>query len=672
MDKKLAQKKITQLSDELEAHNYRYYVLAEPTVSDKEYDDLLKALIDLEQQFPELVSPASPSQRVGVKMEATAETVTHAVKMYSLDNTYSIEELREWHNRVLKGLSGDAIEYAVELKVDGVSVALTYNNGVLAVGATRGDGHNGEDITHNVKTINSIPLKLKKKSGVPLPENLEVRGEIFMDKSDFEALNDQRRDEGLSVFANARNATSGSVKLLDSRETARRNLKCFIHSFGRIDDDKLFETQSEFLKTSASWGFYVDPRSQVCPDFDAVVAYCQKHQESREDIPYEVDGVVIKVNSLSQQQSLGHTLKSPRWAVAYKFPAQQVTTRVNAITVQVGRTGVLTPVAELEPVPCAGVMIARATLHNFEEVQRLGVNAGDRVLVERAGDVIPKIIKVVEHSVTGLKKTFKVPRQCPECGSTIVREKDGEVAYRCINPSCPKVMERGLLHFASRGAMDIEGMGEAVVVQLLEKGLVRDLADIYGLTREDLLTLDLFKDKKADKLIAAIKSSQQQPLSRFLFGLGIAHVGQKAAGTLAAEFKALKEIQKASAEDLEALPEIGGVIAKSVETFFKLKSTRELMRKFMKAGLNPVEMVEEPLGDSLAHKRFVFTGELETMSRRDAAALAKRLGGKVSSSVSGKTDYVVVGRDPGSKFQTAQKLGVQILTEQQFKEMIDG
>ncbi|MBI5024427.1 MAG: NAD-dependent DNA ligase LigA [Candidatus Omnitrophica bacterium] len=679
MDKEKAQKEITRLSHEIEGHNYRYYILDEPSVSDKEYDELLRELIKLEEQFPDLESPDSPSQRVGAKIPSGTATVTHRVKMYSLDNTYSMDELQEWHERVVKGLPGQKVEYVVELKIDGVSASLTYVRGRFTLGATRGDGVTGEDVTHNLKTVRSIPLKLMEKEGEYLPEVLEVRGEVYMNLKDFAALNKERKKNGEPIFANPRNATSGSVKLLDSRITAQRNLSCFIHSFGVLEGTASFKTQWEFLTAIPDWGLRVNGERRLCGTIDDVVACCQEYQRKRDTIPYEIDGVVIKVNSLKQQEQLGFTLKSPRWAVAYKFPARQVTTTVKDITVQVGRTGILTPVAELEPVECGGVTIARSTLHNFDEIKRLGVKKGDRVLVERAGDVIPKIVKVVEppgkssglaRSKSG-QKALKVPAKCPSCGGAVAKEAEKDVAYRCVNPLCPEQIERGLLHFASRGAMDIEGLGESVIHQLCEKGLVKDFADIYFLKPKDLLELELFAEKKAENLLKAIEGSKKRPLSRFLFGLGILNVGEKVALILARRFGSLGKLLKAKSEDLEGARGIGGVIAVSIVQFFKQPATLTLIAKFKIAGVNFVEPVTSKRSGKLQGKKFVFTGELTLMTRGQAGARVQEMGADVIASVSAATDFVVAGENPGSKYQKAVNLGVKILNEKQFQEMIN-
>ena len=679
MEKEKAQKEIARLSREIEEHNHRYYVLDEPTISDKEYDELLRKLIKLEERFPGLKSPDSPSQRVGAKIPSSTAPVLHRVKMYSLDNTYSMDELKDWHERVVKGLPGQKVEYVAELKIDGVSASLTYVHGRFTLGATRGDGVTGEDVTHSLKTVRSIPLTLMEENGEHLPEVLEVRGEVYMNLKDFAALNNERKKNGEPIFANPRNATSGSVKLLDSRITAQRNLNCFIHSLGVLsqhtegvlEGTAPFKTQWEFLTAVPDWGLRVNSQNKLCGTIDAVMAYCREYQQKRDTIPYEIDGVVIKVNSLKQQEQLGFTLKSPRWAVAYKFPARQVTTKVRDITIQVGRTGILTPVAELEPVECGGVTISRSTLHNFDEIKRLGVKKGDRVLVERAGDVIPKVVKVVEPSAKSGQKALKVPTRCPSCGGAVAKEAEKDVAYRCVNPLCPAQIERGLLHFASRGAMDIEGLGESIVHQLCDKGLVKDFADIYFLKPKDLLGLELFADKKAENLLKAIENSKTRPLSRFLFGLGVLNVGEKAALVLAQRFGSLEKLMNARGEDIEGIRGIGTVIALSLAKFFKQPATHKLMAKFKKAGVNFVEPVTSKRSGKLQGKKFVFTGELTSMTRAQAGARVQELGAEVVSSVSAVTDFVVAGGNPGSKHQKALQLGVKILNEKQFQEMIN-
>ncbi len=669
MDKKQAALEIAKLTCEINAHNERYYNLSAPTVSDSEYDALLKKLITLEEKFPLLKDPDSPTQRVGAVLSAAGQKVEHRTKMLSLDNTYSIEDLNDWFGRVAKGLKDETFEFVVELKIDGVSASLSYENGRFVLGATRGDGVTGEQVTANLKTVRSIPLKLRCEPGQSLPKLLEVRGEIYINRKEFLQINEQRQKQGEEVFVNARNLTSGSLKLLDSRQTAMRHLECFVHSFGTVRGSVSVETQWEFLSLVKEYGFMVNPESRLCKNSNEVIAFCQKWQEARDTLPYEVDGIVIKVNRLSQQQKLGTTLKSPRWAVAFKFPARQATTIILAIDVQVGRTGVLTPVAKLMPVECGGVTISNATLHNFEEIARLGVGVGDRVLIERAGDVIPKIVKVVEPGQRH-GKDFTAPKVCPACGGEVVKINFEDVAYRCINASCPKQLERSILHFASRKAMDIEGMGETLVKQLLDKGWVKNFADIYSLKKEQLIELELFKEKKAENVLAQIAKSKTQSLSRLLYALGIDNIGEKAAFVIAQRFGEMKNLFDASQEQIDDIPEVGEVMAQSVYRFLHQPSTTKLLDSLKKAGLNMKETTIKPAG-RLSGKKFVFTGELEGLSRLKAAEMVKDLGAKVVDSVSAKTDYLVAGDNPGSKYQKAVNLGVKILDLQQFRELLN-
>ena len=660
MNETQAKKEIHSLIKAIEKHNHQYYVLNDPLIADEEYDRLLKRLMALEEAYPKLKSPSSPSERVGAKVQGNLPTVKHTLSMTSLDNTYSLDELKAWYERVVKGLEGVRPAMTAELKIDGLSCAITYRHGQLALAATRGDGDTGEDVTHNAKTIHDIPLSLKGKA----PDLLEVRGEVYMDKKDFNALNMQRKDNGEVLFANPRNAAAGSLKLLDARLTARRRLRFFVHSPGVLPKEGAPQTQWEFLQQARHDGFVINAHSRLCRNLDEVIAFCEEYAQRRGEIDFDIDGVVVKVNDFSLQAQLGATLKSPRWAVAFKFPAYQATTTVNEIVVQVGRTGVLTPVALLEPVACAGVMISRATLHNFDEISRLGVNAGDRVLLERAGDVIPKIVKVVEKHAT---HAFAVPQVCPSCQGPIQKEDEADVAYRCLNPSCPKQLERLLLHFAGRGAMDIEGLGESVVEELLAKGLVKNLADIYFLTKEQLLTLELFADKKADNLLKAIIQSKQRPLSKFIYGLGIANIGIKAAVNLAGHFGSLDGIINATSDELQAIDEVGPVMAESVVWYFQLPQVKQLLARFKEAGLNLAEPERPANGQRLAGKKFLFTGELQGMSREQAGRMVEDQGGRVISAVSKNLDYLVVGESPGSKLAKANKLGVTVLNQKEFE-----
>ena len=662
-----ARKEIEKLREEIRHHDYQYYVLDSPEITDREYDLLLKRLLNLEKQHPEFASPDSPTQRVGGEPVPGFKTVPHKQKMFSLDNTYTFDEIKDWQERVRKGLgSKEKIEYVAELKMDGVSVNLTYEKGVLAIGALRGDGEVGEDVTSNVKTIRAIPLRLL---GQDHPAHVEIRGEAFMSRKDFQMINKEREEKDDPLFANPRNATAGTLKILDPQIVAKRRLLFFAHSLGEFSG-KEFSSQKDFLDKVKSWGVPVNPHTQLCSHIDEVIKYCRHGQEKRDNLDYEIDGIVVKVNVLDQQRKLGFTLKGPRWAIAYKFPAHQATTKVKNITVSVGRTGVITPVAELEPVECAGVTISNATLHNFDEIERLGVRIGDRVVLERAGDVIPKVVRVVTSARTGKEKKFQVPKQCLSCGGKVIKEKEEEVAYRCINPSCPAQIEKRLIHFASRTAMDIEGMGEAVVLQLVEKNMVKDFADIYALKKEDFLRLELFKDKKAQNLTDGIQASKKRPLSRLLYAFGIRHVGEKVAEVLAKRYNTLDNLMKVSREDLSSIYEIGEVIANSVYDFFRQKETLKIVEKLKKAGVNTEEPKQEKIVSALSGKAFVFTGELESFTRSEAQRRLKELGAEASSRVTKKTDYCVVGKNLGSKFDKAKKLNIPMITESEFKKLI--
>lgn len=658
------EKKIKQLRKRIRRHDYLYYVLSQPEIADKEYDDLMRALKELEDRHPQYKTEDSPTARLSGGILEGFKTVKHRQKMLSLDNTYSFEELRDWDERLAKGLpAAEKIEYVVEPKIDGLSANLTYKKGRLAIGATRGDGETGEDVTQNIKTIRAIPLVLL---GNHVPDYIEIRGEVYMDKREFMLLNKERESSGEVIFANTRNAASGSLKVLDSSIVAKRKLSFFAHSLGECKGIDIF-SQWEFLQNLKGWGMRVNPGSRIFKNLDEVISYCQKWQEKREELDYDIDGMVIKVNSFFQQKQLGFTLKSPRWAVACKFPARQATTEVLKISVNVGRTGVITPVAELKPVECAGVIIQHATLHNFEEMERLKIKEGDRVLIERAGDVIPKVVKVVESRG---KKIFPVPKTCPACNGKVIKEKVGDVAYRCINSSCPAQLERGMLHFASREAMDIEGMGESVVSQLVKLGLVRNFSDIYKLKAQDLLRLELFKDKKINNLLSAIEKSKIQPLSRLIYALGIRHVGEKAAHVLAQRFKSMENLSKAGYADLDSIYEVGPALAQSAVDYFSLDSTKELIDDLRQAGLNLKEEEPKFKVSALTGKNIVFTGELARFRRSQAEELARSAGGNPSSSISKNTDFVVAGEKPGSKLDKAKKLGVKVISEKEFSRLI--
>ncbi|MDD4898990.1 MAG: NAD-dependent DNA ligase LigA [Candidatus Omnitrophica bacterium] len=659
-----AKKKIDNLREKIIRNDYLYYVLSSPKISDKEYDDLMRSLRGLEEKYPQYKSSDSPTQRVSGAILEGFKTVKHRQKMLSLDNTYSFEELSEWQGRVHRGLGERAkVEYVAELKIDGLSANLTYQKGKFKVGSTRGDGETGEDVTQNLKTIRAVPLNLL---GSDTPELIEVRGEVYMEKKAFYELNRQRENEGEPLFANPRNAASGSLKLLDTSIVAKRRLNFFAHSLGEYKGKEIL-THWDFLQKLQKWGIRIIPNSKLCASLEEAISYCKHWQEKRDGVNFDIDGIVIKVNSITQQRMLGETLKSPRWAVAYKFPARQATTTVLKINLNVGRTGVITPTAQLEPVECAGVIIRHATLHNFDEIRRLHIKEGDRVLIERAGDVIPKVVKVVEGKG---KKEFVIPKACPVCSGKVVKEKEEDVAYRCINPLCAAQLERGLLHFASRGAMDIEGMGEAVVNQLVSLKLVHSFADIYKLKKADLLELELFKDKKADNLVEAIEKSKQQPLFRLIFALGIRHIGEKSAFLLVRHFQNIEAIAGAKREDFDEIYEIGPVMAESVVDYFSQPQTKRLIEEFKQAGLRLKEETRQLKSTPLTGKTIVFTGELKAFSRLQAEELVRQLGGNSSSGVSKATDFVVAGENPGSKYDKALKLGVKVIDEKEFSRLI--
>ena len=657
-------KRIERLREEIRRHDYRYYVLSQPEISDAEYDQILRELKSLEEQAPHLVTPDSPTQRVGGIPDQAFRPVRHSTAMLSLDNAFTEEELLAWHQRVVKGLPGLKPTYTVELKIDGVSLALTYAGGRLVQAATRGDGTIGEEVTANAKTIRAIPLKLQGSA----PARLEVRGEVYMAIGEFRRYNDRASRHGEETFANPRNAAAGSLRQKDPGVTAGRPLRFFVHSYGTVEGMRL-STHWEFLQACKRLGLPVNEHASRCASFEEVRRDCKRLEQLRERLGYEADGVVIKVNELSFQERLGMTMRSPRWAIAYKFAAHQATTQVLGVEHSVGRTGVVTPVASLKPVSCGGVTISSATLHNYDEVDRLGVKVGDWVLIQRAGDVIPKVAKVIESRRSGKERAIKPPTKCPACGGTIAKEKEEEVAYRCLNPSCPAQLERSILHFGSRTAMDIEGLGEVAVEQLVGRRLIRDAADLYHLREQDLLGLELLAEKKAEKLLQAIDASRTRGLARLLYALGIRHVGEKAARDLAEQFSSMDKLLHAEETQLEQIPGIGPVVAREAVQFFRQPQTKALIKQLEAAGVKMTEAVHT--GSRLLDKMaFVFTGELSRMSRSQAEALVRQLGGQASSSVSRLTDYVVAGDSPGSKLEKAKKLGVKIIEEAEFTKLI--
>ena len=661
--------RVQRLRKEIEYHNYRYYVLNDPVISDPEYDALMRELEELERQYPELITPNSPTQRVGAPPLEEFGTVEHTIPMLSLANAFNEEEVLEFDRRVKRFLGTDQdVEYTAEPKMDGVAVEVVYERGELVVGSTRGDGYRGEDITQNIRTIRTIPLFLMEDEE-PVPERLAVRGEVYMEIEDFKRLNREREERGEAPFANPRNAAAGSLRQLDPSITARRPLNIFFYGIGEVVGRE-FESQWEVLQTLPKWGLRVNPLVELCPDIQRAVQYYRRILDLKDELPYEMDGVVLKVNSFELQRRLGEVSRSPRWAVAFKFPAEEATTRVLDIVVQVGRTGVLTPVALLEPVQVGGVEVKRATLHNMDEIERKDVRIGDTVLVHRAGEVIPEIIKVIKEKRTGKERKFQMPDRCPVCGSQVVRFP-GEVAYRCIGISCPAQLKGRIRHFASRRAMDIDGLGEKLIDQLVEKGLVKDLADIYYLRKEQLVDLERMAEKSAQNLLDAIEKSKDTTLARFLYALGIRHVGEHLAQVLAEHLGSLERFFMVDRDELLQIPEVGPEVAESVVRFFKDEGNRRVIEKMLRAGVRVEEPTEAAEAERpLEGKVFVFTGALEGMTREDAKRLVEQLGGRTASSVSRRVDYVVVGKDPGSKYGRARELGLTIIDEEEFKRLV--
>ncbi len=660
-------KKINKLRDSINYHNYRYYVLDQPEISDAEYDLLMQELIDLEEKYPRFITPDSPTQRVGAPPLEKFETVTHSIPMLSLENAFNEQEAREFDERVKRFLKTEkSIEYVVEPKVDGVAVELVYEDGKFTVGSTRGDGYIGEDVTQNLKTVRSIPLTLLQRVA-PAPSRLEVRGEVYIGIKAFKELNEKRMKDGLSLFANPRNAAAGSLRQLDSKITAERPLDIFCYGVG-LAVGRTFKTHFEILDTLAKWGFKVNPHIRRCAGIDEAIEHYNRIEEIHHDLPYEMDGTVIKVNSLSLQDRLGAKTKSPRWALAYKFKAVQATTRIIDIKVQVGRTGALTPVAVMEPVVVGGVEVSRATLHNPDEIKKKDVRIGDTVLVQRAGDVIPEVVMPIPSKRRGGERLFKMPKNCPVCNTPVERPQD-EVIPRCPNPRCPAKMKESIIHFASKGAMDIDGMGEKLVNQLVDKRLVKDASDLYYLTLDQLANLDRMAEKSAQNIIGAIEGSKKTTLTRFLYALGIRHVGEHIAQVLADNFRGLNGIKEAKEEELTNIEEIGPEMATSIVSFFRDENNLRIIKRILSSGVR-FEEKREAIKPGLSGKTFVFTGALESFARDEVKRMVQELGGLIGSSVSRKTDFVVVGKEPGSKFQKAKALGIKILSEDEFKKLM--
>jgi DNA ligase (NAD+) len=655
------QQKIEDLREKIRHHEYLYYVLDAPEVSDAEFDRMMRELKSFEAAHPELITPDSPTQRVGGKPREGFVKVPHSSPMLSLDNALGEDELRDFDRRVRSGLGDEKFAYVAELKMDGLSLAVHYKHGGIALAVTRGDGVIGEDVTENAKTIRSIPLRLKSDHG-----DWEVRGEVVLTRRSFEKANAERATAGLSLFANPRNAAAGALRVLDPTVTASRQLDFF--SYFLFQDGKpALASQWKALDKLEAMGFKVNPRRKRCADIEELVAFCSEWEEKRESLPYEIDGVVAKVDLVDQQNRLGWTAKAPRWAIAYKFAARQEETVVEGIEVQVGRTGALTPVAHLKAVNVGGVTVRNATLHNEDEIQRLGLKIGDSVLVERSGDVIPKVVRVVKEGEH--RQAFKMPKHCPVCGGDIVRV-EGEAASRCINTNCPARLRESILHWAARGVMDIDGMGDALVNQLVDQGLVKNVADIYKLSADQLTELERMGTKSAEKLIANIDASRRAPLPRILNGLGIPFVGERTAQFLADEFCDLDKIAEASEDELQKAEEVGPKVAKSIHRFFRESHNRSLVERLRKEGFKFSHERQRKSGGPLAGLTFVLTGTLPTLTREEAKAKIEAASGKVAGSVSRKTDYVVAGEEAGSKLDKARELGVKVIDEAALIEML--
>jgi len=655
------EQRINELLKELKQHNYQYYVLDDPLISDSEYDRLMQELLHLEKEYPQFIRSDSPTQRVGGEALEKFAPVTHRYPQLSLDNVFSLADLEEFDRRIARAVFN--IDYMAELKIDGLSVILIYEHGKLINAATRGNGITGEDVTRNVKTIKSIPSQLK--TAVP---RLEVRGEVYMPKKEFQRLNEEKEEKGEKPFANPRNAAAGSLRQLDPDITANRALAAFIYDIIYCEGP-LIENQQQALQFLESEGLPVNPEYLFCRNISEIYQYTQKYQNERYSLPYEIDGVVIKLNSFRERAELGATSKSPRWAVAYKFPAEEKATRLLDIEISVGRTGVVVPTAILEPVALAGTTVSRASLHNFALVRSKDIRIGDMVIVRKAGDIIPEIVRTLPEQRNGEEKEVTPPLFCPACNSAVI-QIEGEVAHRCENINCPARLKESLIFFASRPAMDIDGMGPAVIEQLLEHKLVFAIDDLYQLKAEDLMQLERMGAKSADNLIKAITASKDMPLHRLITAMGIRHVGAKTARQLTERFVSIEDFINASPEDFLEVAEVGEKIAESLAAFFAEPHNREMIKNLQSSGVNTVEKQGRPKEGALAGKTFVLTGTLGSMTRQEAGEKIESLGGKVINSVSKKTDFVVSGSDPGSKYQKAQELGIRILDESEFLEMV--
>lgn len=668
----------------IEAHNHRYYVQAEPSISDHDFDALMEALERLETAHPELVTPDSPTQRVGGTTTGGFKTVHHDIPMLSIENTYNELELRNFDSRIRRSLGGDSFRYVVELKIDGVSISLRYENGVLTRAATRGDGHQGDDITANARTIRECPLRLHETANAKsnghseqdlfndIPEThntvLEARGEVYMTVAELERLNVEREREGLEPYRNPRNTTAGTLKLLDPGQVARRHLRVFFYDI--VIGAEALKTHHEILKHLKEAGLPINPNYVVCDSIDEVISFCDTWQKKRLELDYEIDGMVVKVDDLRQRRRLGATSKAPRWVIAYKFPAQIARTRLLDILIQVGKSGALTPVAVLKPTPLAGTIVKRASLHNFEEVERKDLRVGDLVEVQKAGEIIPQVIRVIPESRPPNARRSRPPDRCPSCGSSVHKDPEG-VFYRCLNAACPAQIKEKLEHFASRAAMDIDGLGPALIEQLVEKGLVNTPADLYSLTVEDIFSLERMGKKSADNLVQAIDKSRSRPVNHLLLGLGIRHVGARTAQSLAAQFGDLDALMNASSEALVHIDDIGETVAASIKDYFDVEENRRLIEDLRNAGLcfECTNVASAPRTQTLVGKSFVVTGTLKRGSREEIHALIQSLGGRTSSAVSKKTDFLLAGENAGTKLNKAQELGVTVIDEDTFFKM---
>ena len=666
MEKKEIKERIEKLKGQLEYHNYRYYVLDDPVVSDTEYDRLMTELVALEEDHPEFLSPNSPTQRVGAKPLAEFETVTHTIPMLSLQNAMELDEVAEFDRRIKKLLRINDVDYVMEVKIDGLAVELVYLNGEFTTGSTRGDGFTGEDITQNLRAIKSIPMRLLRDHDIPIPDRLEVRGEVYMGKNEFKELNKERELQGDPLFANPRNAGAGSVRQLDPRITAGRKLNIFCYAPGEILGVTL-TTHYHFLDYLKKWGFRVNPLTKLCRNLDELISHYNYIQNMRDRIPYEIDGTVIKVNRFDYQVLLGNVSRSPRWAIAFKFQAHEETTIIEDIIVGVGRTGALTPVAVLKPVMVSGVEVKRATLHNEDEIVRKDILIGDTVIVSRAGDVIPEVVKVIKEKRTGQERPFTMPEECPVCGEKVVRQP-GEAIRRCVNINCPAQIKGSIEHFASKRAMDIDGLGEKLVEQLVDKKAINDVSDLYYLEKNDLLQLERMADKSAQNLLDAISTSKKPSFQRFIYALGIRNVGEHISGLLADKFNSIEDLYTLDEDTLMAIPEIGPEVANSITSFFQDDKNRKTISRMLDAGV-VIEYKKEGRKPLLG-LTFVFTGALKNMGREEARKLVESLGGKTVSSVSKKIDYVVLGEEAGSKVDKARSLDLKIISEEEFLSLI--